>query len=70
MIDGADPGTCGLATCGAHGYAVTAQLVWGVSYQASGPVADSGGLPSRTTATSLDYPVSEARGFLTDGGGT
>jgi hypothetical protein len=32
-------------------------------------VSESGGLPSRTTETSLDYLVSEARGFLTAGGG-
>lgn len=59
-----------LSSCGPHGYAVTAELAWEISYDASGPVSESGALPSRTTATSLIYPVSEARGFLTDGGGT
>jgi hypothetical protein len=59
-----------LSTCGPRGYTVTAGLAWDISYEASGPVSESGGLPSRTTETSLDYPVSEARGFLTAGGGT
>jgi len=59
-----------LSTCGPRGYTVTAELAWDISYDASGPVSESAGLPSRTTGTSLDYPVSEARGFLTAGGGT
>jgi hypothetical protein len=59
-----------LSTCGARGYTVTAELAWDISYDARGPVSESGDLPARTTATSLDYPVSEARGFLTAGGGT
>lgn len=58
-----------LDSCGPRGYTVTAELAWAVSYYATGPVAESGGLPSRTTATSLEYPVSEARGFLTAEGG-
>jgi hypothetical protein len=58
-----------LSTCGARGYTVTAELVWDISYEASGPVSGSGSLPSRTTTASLAYPVSEARGFLTTGGG-
>jgi hypothetical protein len=58
-----------LATCGTRGYTVTAELEWEISYDASGPVSESGSLPSRTTVTSVSYPVSEARGFLTDGGG-
>jgi hypothetical protein len=59
-----------LSGCGARGYTVTAELRWGISYEASGPMSRSGSLPSRTTATSLAYPVSEARGFLTAEGGT
>jgi len=58
-----------LSTCGARGYTVTAELVWDISYEASGPVSASGSVPSRTTTASLAYPVSEARGFLTAGGG-
>jgi hypothetical protein len=58
-----------LSSCGSSGYTVTAELEWEISYDASGPVSESGSLPSRTTATSVSYPVSEARGFLTDGGG-
>jgi hypothetical protein len=58
-----------LATCGTRGYTVTAELEWEISYDASGPVSESGSLPSRTTVTSVSYPVSEARGFWTDGGG-
>jgi hypothetical protein len=57
-----------LASCRARGYTVTAELAWGISYEARGPVSETGGLPSRTTATSVEYPVSEARGFLTAGG--
>jgi hypothetical protein len=57
-----------LSSCGTRGYTVTAELEWEISYDANGPVSESGSLPSRTTATSLSYPVSEARGFLTDGG--
>ncbi|MGH2948859.1 MAG: hypothetical protein ACRDPC_21830 [Solirubrobacteraceae bacterium] len=57
-----------LASCEGRGYTVTAELAWDISYEASGPVSRSGSLPSRTTATSLAYPVSEARGFLTAGG--
>jgi hypothetical protein len=67
-----DPGTDPyvLSTCGPRGYTVTAELAWKISFDASGPVSESGVLPSRTTGTSLDYPVSEARGFLIAGGGT
>jgi hypothetical protein len=57
-----------LSSCGPRGYTVRAELGWSISYEAHGPVSQSGALPSRSTATSLDYPVSEARGFLTDGG--
>jgi len=57
-----------LPSCGASGYTVTATLVWGISYTASGPITAAAGLPERTTSTSLSYPVSEARSFLTSGG--
>jgi hypothetical protein len=58
-----------LSSCGPDGYTVTVTLGWSVSYTATGPVSASGGLPARTTSTSMAYPVSEARGFLTAGGG-
>lgn len=64
---GHDPNV--LASCGAGGYTVAASVVWAISYQASGPVSASGTLPSRTTAGSVAYPVSEARAFLTANGG-
>lgn len=57
-----------LSSCGSDGYTVTAAVEWGISYTASGPVAAGGSLPSRTTSTSVAYPVSEARGFLVAGG--
>jgi hypothetical protein len=59
-----------LETCRAAGYRVRATVEWGISYRATGPVAASGVLLSRTSATGIDYPVSEARGFLTASGGT
>jgi len=58
-----------LSSCGANGYQVAASVVWSIFYQASGPVSSSGALPSRATSTSTVYPVSEARAFLTSGGG-
>jgi hypothetical protein len=64
---GHDPSV--LASCGAHGYAVSAEVVWSISYQASGPVAGSGVLPARTTTATISYPVSESRAFLTASGG-
>lgn len=57
-----------LASCASRGYAVEAVIVWRISFSASGPIDASGALPSRTTATSRPYPVSEARGFLVSGG--
>jgi hypothetical protein len=57
-----------LSSCGPDGYTVTATVDWTIVYTASGPVARGGSLPARTTATSIIYPVSEARGFLTKGG--
>lgn len=63
---GHDPSV--LSSCGPNGYTVTPSVVWAISYQASGPVTASGALPSRTTSTSMAYPVSEARAFLTPSG--
>lgn len=58
-----------LGTCGSRGYGVGAVVAWRISYSASGPIDASGTLPTRTTATSIAYPVSEARGFLVPGAG-
>lgn len=58
-----------LASCGPQGYQVRASVVWGISYRTSGRVSASGALPSRVTSTSIVYPVSEARAFLTSGTG-
>lgn len=55
-----------LASCGNRGYRVEALVRWRVSYRASGPVDASGTLAPRTTATAVDYAVSEARGFLVE----
>lgn len=57
-----------LPSCGARGYALAALVHWTISFEASGAVAASGSLPSRTTSTGLAYPVSEARAFLVSGG--
>jgi hypothetical protein len=54
-----------LSSCGPNGYHVEAAIQWRITYQASGPVTSSGALPSRSASTSLTYPVSEARAFLT-----
>lgn len=64
---GHDPNV--LASCGAGGYTVTATLEWGVSFTAHGPVTRTGSLPTRSTASSLTYPVSESRAFLSSAGG-
>lgn len=53
-----------LASCGQDGYEVEAVVGWRISYQASGPVEESGTLPTRATETSVVYAVSEARAFL------
>jgi hypothetical protein len=58
-----------LGSCGSSGYGVEAVVAWRISYSASGPIDASGALPTRTTATSIAYPVSEARGFLVPGAG-
>lgn len=60
---GHDPNV--LSTCGPDGYTVEAVTQWTIGYTASGPVAGGGALPSRFTTTSIAYPVSEARAFLT-----
>jgi len=64
---GHDPNV--LSSCGPDGYTVEALVQWAISYTAAGPVAGYGTLPSRSTATSIAYPVSEARAFLTAAGG-
>ena len=56
-----------LGSCGSIGYGVEAVVAWRISFSASVPIEASGKLPTRTTATSLAYPVSEARGFLLPG---
>jgi len=56
-----------LASCAADGYRVEASISWQLSYQASGPIARTGVLPTRTTTTVVAYPVSEVRGFLVAG---
>lgn len=57
-----------LASCGPDGYTITATVGWSITYTATGPVARSGALTSRTTSASVTYPVTEARGFLTSAG--
>jgi hypothetical protein len=56
-----------LSTCGSNGYQLVATVSWKISYQADGPVGASGRLPARTTTSSADYPVGEARAFLVKG---
>jgi hypothetical protein len=56
-----------LPSCGADGYSVEALVVWHVSFSASGPMEQSGTLPTRTTESSAVYPVSESRAFLAGG---
>jgi hypothetical protein len=56
-----------LASCASDGYQLRAIVSWQIGYSASGPVDASGGLPARTTETSVAYPVSEVRGFLVGG---
>ena len=58
-----------LASCGGQGYQLTATVSWQISYQAAGPVAQSGTLPTRTTSSTATYPVSEVRAFLVGGAG-
>jgi hypothetical protein len=56
-----------LGSCGSTGYGLEAVVAWRISFSASGPIEASGTLPARTTATSVAYPVSEARGFVVPG---
>ncbi len=65
---GHDPNVA--SSCGPNGYEVQAAIEWRVSFQASGPITTGGSLPSRTTAAAVTYPVTEARAFLTNAGGT
>jgi hypothetical protein len=64
---GRDPNV--LPGCASDGYHVVARVSWTISFSATGPVAGSGGLASRTTESGLVYPVSEARAFLVGGSG-
>jgi hypothetical protein len=64
---GRDPNVS--ASCGANGYQVQAAVEWAISYQAAGPVTVGGALPARATDTTISYPVSEVRAFLTGAGG-
>jgi hypothetical protein len=57
-----------LASCGQSGYTVQALVVWRITYTASGPISGTGTLPTRTTESSMSYPVSESRAFLVQGG--
>lgn len=57
-----------LGSCRSDGYPVEATVVWRISYSARGPIGGSGALSTRTTGTSIVYPVSEVRAFLVAGG--
>lgn len=57
------------SSCGANGYQVQAAVEWAITYSATGPVTETGSLPTRTTDATIDYPVSEARAFLTGASG-
>lgn len=54
-------------SCTATGYVIEAAVEWSITFVATGPVEMAGALPSRTTTTSSEYPVSEVRAFLTEG---
>ena len=56
-----------LSSCGSNGYELVASVSWQISYRATGPIAASGILPSRTTTSGASYPVREARAFLVQG---
>lgn len=64
---GRDPNV--LPSCGRHGYQVTATVSWSFDYHATGTIDTSGTLPTRSTTTGIDYPVSEVRAFLTGSSG-
>jgi hypothetical protein len=55
-----------LVNCG-DGYRVEAVVSWRLSFRAVGPIDAGGAIPTRTTETGLDYPVTEARAFLSVG---
>jgi hypothetical protein len=55
------------SSCGPNGYEVQAVVEWTITFQATGPITTAGALPSRSTAATIVYPVSEARAFLTKG---
>lgn len=57
-----------LGSCRSDGYRVEAVVVWRISYSATGPIEANGALSTRTTRTSIAYPVSEVRAFLAAGG--
>lgn len=57
------------SSCGANGYQVQASIEWAITYNATGPVTETGSLPTRTTDAMIAYPVSEARAFLTRASG-
>jgi hypothetical protein len=50
--------------CGQDGYALSASVTWTITYRATGPIDAAGGLPTRTTSTSADHPVTELRAYL------
>ncbi len=56
-----------LGSCASEGYRVDAVISWRISFVATGPIDTSGTLPTRTTAASTPYSVSEARAFLVPG---
>jgi hypothetical protein len=56
-----------LPSCSNDGYDVAAVVTWQIAYRATGPIAASGALPTRTTTSTIAYPVSEARAFLVGG---
>jgi hypothetical protein len=64
---GHDPNVA--STCGPNGYQVQAAIEWRIAFQATGPITTAGPLPTRSTETTLIYPVSEVRAFLTGGSG-
>jgi len=64
---GSDPYV--LAGCGPQGYLVGAAVTWTVGFDATGAVGESGALPARSTRSTLTYPVSEVRAFLSGGAG-
>lgn len=56
-----------LTSCEEDGYRVASTVIWRITYQASGPIDETGSLPARSTETAIAYPVSEVRAFLVSG---